>query len=76
MPSPTEGFECKQIFIAHEHIWAAMDYWARSNGFHLDLIPTVDTEGNLTLDYSQSATEDATPTYAFMPKMAGDKPRA
>lgn len=62
-------FECKQIFIAHANIWEAMLGWAREHNFYLDLIPAVDSEGNLTLDYTKSREEDKTPTYAFMPRL-------
>lgn len=63
-------FESKQIYIAHEGIWDAMKAFARNNNFHLDLIPTM-VDGKLTLDYPKGET----PTYAFMPKMPGDKQR-
>jgi hypothetical protein len=69
MPSPPDAFECKQIFIAHQVMWDAMELWAKVHGFHLDLIPTTDADGNLTLTYGP----DDTPTYAFMPRMPGDK---
>lgn len=63
-----DDFECKQIFIAHRALWIAMETWAKSHNFDLSLIPTVDADGNLTLDYSKSLEEDKTPTYAFMPR--------
>ena len=63
-------FEPKQIFIAHEGLWKAMQAWAAARNFNLDLIPTIDAEGNLTLDYSKSPEEDKTPTYAFMPRVS------
>jgi len=65
MTSP--DFEDKQIFIAHESLWKAMEAFAERNNFYLAKIPTV-VDGQLTLNYP----EDKTPTYAFMPKMAGD----
>ena len=70
MPGAAD-FEPKQIFIAHATLWTLMEQWARAHNFHLDLIPTVTPEGNLTMTYP----EGDTPTYAFMPKMPGDRER-
>lgn len=68
MTLPGQDFECKQIFIAHQAVWEAMEEWARARNFHLSLIPTVNADGALSLDYGP----EETPTYAFMPKMPGD----
>jgi hypothetical protein len=66
---PYDEFECKQIFIAHPAIWDHMVRWASDHNMHLDLIPTVDADGALTLVYP----EGETPTYGFMPRMPGDR---
>jgi DNA primase len=62
---PTESFECKQIFVAHQTIWDQMLKWANDRGFYLQRIPDgSDDEGRLV--YKDD--EDTTPTSAFMPK--------
>ncbi len=49
----------RQIFIVHQSIWDAMQLWADVHGFHLGRLPT--------------GTTDPTPTYAFMPRLPGDR---
>jgi hypothetical protein len=61
-------FAPRQIFIVHESVWREMELWAQRRNFHLDLLPRMGDDGNLTLEYGP----DDTPTYAFMPK---DVPR-
>jgi len=78
MTSP--DFEPRQIFIAHQSLWDAMERFARANNFHLDRIPDgADEDGTVFFREQRPETEcqqcGHTPTYAFMPKMAGDRDR-
>lgn len=61
--------EPKQIFIAHESLWKAMEKWARDHGFHLDRLPDGASDDGVPFF---SDDPDVTPTYAFMPRMPGD----
>ena len=71
MTNPDE-FEAKQIFIAHPRIWEHMELWARNHNFYLSRIPDGATEDGIPFLKDPKTDPNFTPTYAFMPKMAGD----
>lgn len=57
-------FEARQIVIAHEGLWKALQNWGQSRNLELVRIPgRVDEDGNPTLDPG-----DDLPCYSFMPK--------
>lgn len=69
----TPGFAPRQILIAHEGLWRAMEAWAEQRNFWLHRIPDgADEDGRPFFREQKPETECAqcghTPTYAFMPK--------
>jgi len=59
----------RQIFIAHKGLWEQMERWAEQRNFYLQRIPDgADEDGRPFF----RDDEETTPTYGFMPKMAGD----
>jgi hypothetical protein len=67
------NFAPRQIFIAHESLWNAMQRWAADHNFHLDRIPDgADENGVPFFREDKPETEcpqcGHTPTYSFMSK--------
>ena len=71
MPEFPEG-HARQIFIAHKGLWEQMERWAEQRNFYLSRIPDGANEDGTVFFKDPATEEDFTPTYAFMPKMAGD----
>jgi hypothetical protein len=70
-------FEPRQIMVVHEGTWEALKVFAGRHNLHLDRIPDGADENGVPFfreDRPETECEKCghTPTYAFMPKMAGD----